>query len=214
MTLPHDVVRGAAHIANRSATTVVDMVAGGMRGATTTVHLGNTVAARLEKAVNLHIKTLEAAQPLIAALATAANEGLVDDLRVALRALDASVAMVNRMGEQMDRAIALLEGTMEPARESAEALRAVTDALPGAQRDLAQLGETMERVFAMMTAPMAGFDMMAGAKRARSAFSTAAGLASGSPVRGSRDEDTVVQAAPAKKASRRRPPLGGPSKAG
>lgn len=213
MMLPRGVVTRAAHIANRSAATVVDMVSGGVRGATTTVHFGNTVAARLEQAVNLHIKTLEAAQPLIAALATAANEGLIDDLRIALRALDASVAIVNRMGEQMDQTVALLEGTMEPARESAEALRAVTNALPGAQRDIAQLGETMERVFEMMTAPMAGFDVMAGAKRARSAFSAAAGLTSGNPAGRSGGDDAVTQAAPAKKPSRRRPPVGGPSKA-
>lgn len=171
------------------------------------MHHGGAVAAKLEQAIDLHIKTLQAAQPIIVALSKAVDDGLLDELRVGLRALDASVNMIDRLGKQWDQTTALVEDTAGYVRQTASAATAVMDALPATQMDIARLGEMMERMLVMFTEPIAGFDAMPGVRQARNALSTAAGLAA-SNLSGQRPggtEETVVKKARATKRGPRRP---------
>jgi hypothetical protein len=179
MVLPRDVVTGAANLASRSGGAVANLASSGVRGASATVHFGTAVASKLEQAIDLHIKTLQAAQPIVVALAKAVDEGLIDDLRVGLRAIDATVTMMNRMGKQMDQTTALFEETTGHVRQTAAAATTMMDVLPATQLDIARLGEAMERMLAMWTEPIPGFDNMPGVKQARSALA-AAGLAASS----------------------------------
>ena len=206
MAGPLAVVRDTAQRAGRSAGAVTALASGGLRGVTATVRVAKTMSDQVARAIDLHIKTLQAAQPVIAALARSIDEGLIDDLRGGLRALDTTATMLNRMGERLDEMSAHLEQTMEPVRETAAAVRVLMNASPAAQANLNQAGQAMERMVGLMAPASAGFDLMPGVKQAREAFTAATALTpSSTPEAEARSAAEQQEARPKRPARPRRP---------
>ena len=123
-----------------------------MQGAAATVQLGERLAANLERALELHIKTLELAQPLIVSLTEAVEDGLLDDLRVALRAIEAGIALSEQVSQQMATMNSLLDGTTQAVRDTAATASGVIESLPATRLELAQLREAVDRMVGQMTA--------------------------------------------------------------
>jgi hypothetical protein len=126
-TLAGDVLKGSVSRAGA-------LFAGGVQGATATIQLGERIAANLERALELHIKTLELAQPLVEALAKAVEDGLLDDLRVALRAVEAGATLT----EQMSRQLATMNSMLETVERMVGQMTSATPlgAIPGVGRAL------------------------------------------------------------------------------
>jgi hypothetical protein len=134
MASPREVPAIAGDVLKGSVGRAGALLAGGMQGAAATVQLGERLAANLERALELHIRTLELAQPLVAALTKAVEDGLLDDLRVALRAVDAGASLT----EQMSRQLATMNAMLETVDRMVGQMASVTPlgAIPGVGRAL------------------------------------------------------------------------------
>jgi hypothetical protein len=152
MPSPRDVPTLAGDVLRGSVSRAGALLAGGVQGATATIQLGERVAANLERALELHIRTLEVAQPLVAALTHAVEDGLLDDLRLALRAVDAGTGLVEQMTQQLATMNTLLDGTTQVVRDAAATATGVIENLPATRVELAQLREAMDRMVGQMAA--------------------------------------------------------------
>ena len=152
MALSGEVPAKAGDVLRGSLSRAGVLLAGGVQGATATVQFGERLAANLERALELHIRTLELAQPLVVAVTKAVEDGLLDDLRVALRAIDAGIALTEQMTQQIATMNALLDATTKVVRDTAATAGGVIENLPATRVELAHLREAMDRMVAQMTA--------------------------------------------------------------
>jgi hypothetical protein len=176
MVAPGDVVGRMTDLAGRSVGVAGQVAVGGVQGAAASVRIGTRLAGKLEHALDLHIKTLESAQPFVAALTRAIDAGLIDDLRAGLRTVETGMVVADRLTQQLGVLIGILDTATQAVRDASATAHGIMDGLPTAQAEFVRMHEVMEEMLKLMrTMPVTPQDFIPGMSRAMGLLSAPLG---------------------------------------
>jgi hypothetical protein len=131
--------------------------------------LGYTVrmTGKAETFLDEAIGFLQDARPLVIALSTAVDAGLIDDVRRVMRITETTVNQIALVSNRLDQAasqLAKLVPTVNGTAAGVKRLLPVIEALPETQEDIRLARDAVQRVEALVNATLGGLDAIPGAR--------------------------------------------------
>lgn len=125
------------------------------------------MTGKAETFLDESIGFMQDARPLVIALATAVDSGLIDDVRRLMRITETTVNQVALVSTRLDQAaaqLARLVPSVDRTAQSMKKLLPVIEGLPETQEDIRIARDAVQRVEALVTATVAQLDALPGAK--------------------------------------------------
>ncbi|MCW2857927.1 MAG: hypothetical protein JWR52_3542 [Marmoricola sp.] len=131
--------------------------------------LGYTIrmTGKAETFLDESIGFMQDARPLVIALATAVDAGLLDDVRVLMRITETTVNQVALVSTRLDQAatqLARLIPSVDKTAQSMKKLLPVIEGLPETQEDIRIARDAVQRVEALVNATVSQLGAVPGAK--------------------------------------------------